>query len=203
MNSTLRQIIASICIIIIAWLLYYGSFAPLSKAQQYIKIRQTQINSLAQFDKIYGGVLGYSSPVGQDEIVSNYLEVISQAVSQEKGKEKPNEGLIRALVASSSMWADPIIQRGSGFGFSQIIYNYANIYRDSALALKDRNYYEKAVDLFKLGLLYSPDRQIFLYSLFDLYMATGDKVGARLIGNRIMEVYGDARVDEILKKIKS
>ncbi|MDP1689424.1 MAG: hypothetical protein Q8L47_04860 [bacterium] len=201
MNTLLRQILSIILIVFLFWVMFYGSFLPLVKSQQFIKARQTQVNTLVDFDKLYGGVLGFPSPVGQDEITSNYLEMIGNIIGQEKGKTQPNEAIIRPLVASSTMWAEPIIKRGAAFSFSQIIFNYANVYRDAAIALKDKAYYEKAVELYRFGLKQSPDRQIFLYSLFDLYNMTGDKENARIIGDRIVKVYKDDRVIEILKSI--
>ena len=201
MNTKLKRIIAVILSVFLSWVIVYGSILPITKSKMYIKARQTQVSSLSDFDKTYGNVLGFISPVGQDEIVANYLDLIDGIIAQEKNKEKPAEALIRPLVASSSMWAEPIIEKGSSFGYSQIIYNYASVYRDAALALKDKNYYEKSLQLFKLGLKASPDRQIFLYNLFDLYTAVGDKENARIVGNRILEVYKDERVSEVLKNL--
>lgn len=199
MNSIPRQIISIALIVFLFWIMFYGSFLPFVKSQQFIQARQTQVSTLTDFDKLYGGVLGFPSPVGQDEIVSNYLEMIDNIISQEKVKPQPNEAIIRPLVASSTMWTEPIIKKGAAFSFSQIIFNYANVYRDAAIALKDKAFYDKAVELYKYGLKQSPDRQIFLYSLFDLYNVTGDKENARIIGERIAKVYKDDRVVQIIK----
>lgn len=201
MSNIFKQTTAIILTAFIAYVMYVGSLLPLQKSQAYIRARQTKVTTLDQFDKLYNGVLEYSSPVGQDEIVSNYLDMLSNIIGQEKNKEKPNETLIRHLVGEAEKWTDPIIERGAGFSFSQIIFNFASVYRDATMALKDENYYKKAVELYNLGLQYSPDRQIFLYSLFDMYRFRGDAENAKRIGERILKVYKDDRVQQILGTI--
>ncbi len=202
MNQLYRQIISILLSIFLVGLIYYGSLLPFHKASIYIRARQTEVNDIKQFNDLYDGILSTNSPVGQDELVSNYLDLISSLINQEKGKEKPNLEIIKYLASNAEKWAEPIIERGTGFSFSQIIYNYATINRDVALVLNDKKHYDKAVTLYQLGLKHSPDRQIFLYTLFDLYVLVGDKAGANLLGDRIIEVYDDNRVTEIISKMK-
>ena len=121
--------------------------------------------------------------------------------AQEKRKEGLNEALIRHLVGKAEEWGGPIIKRGVGFNFSQFIFNMANIYQEAMLAVRDETYYQKGVELYRLGLRYSPDRPIFLYSLFDMYRFRGDNENARKIGERIFEVYKDERVRQTLQSL--
>src|SRR3989344_5030574 len=155
-----KQVIAVVAAGFIVYILYFGSFLPIRKSQKYIKARQTQIISLAQFDALYDGVLSYTSPVGQDEIVSNYVSMLTEIIAEKKRKESPNETLIRHLVGKAEERGEPIIERGVGFNFSQFIFNMANIYQGTMIAVPDRTYYQKGVELYRLGLKYSPDRQL-------------------------------------------
>lgn len=196
-----KQVIVVVAAGFIVYILYFGSFLPIRKSQKYIRARQTQITSLAQFDALYDGVLSYASPVGQDEIVSNYVSMLTEIIAEEKRKESPNETLIRHLVGKAEEWGEPIIERGVGFNFSQFIFNMANIYQGTMIAVPDRTYYQKGVELYRLGLKYSPDRQLFLYSLFDMYRFRGDNENARKIGERIVEVYKDERVKQVVQSL--
>jgi len=196
-----KQVIVVVAAGFIVYILYFGSFLPIRKSQKYIRARQTQIISLAQFDALYDGVLSYASPVGQDEIVSNYVSMLTEIIAEEKRKESPNETLIRHLVGKAEEWGEPIIERGVGFNFSQFIFNMANIYQGTMIAVPDRTYYQKGVELYRLGLKYSPDRQLFLYSLFDMYRFRGDNENARKIGERIVEVYKDERVKQVVQSL--
>src|SRR3989344_2715302 len=196
-----KQVIVVVAAGFIVYILYFGSFLPIRKSQKYIKARQTQIISLAQFDALYDGVLSYTSPVGQDEIVSNYVSMLTEIIAEERRKESPNETLIRHLVGKAEEWGRPIIKRGVGFNFSQFIFNMASVYQEAMLALPDEAYYQKGVELYRLGLTYSPDRQLFLYSLFDMYRLRGDNENARKIGERIFEVYKDERVKQMLQSL--
>ena len=196
-----KQVIVVVAAGFIVYILYFGSFLPIRKSQKYIRARQTQITSLAQFDALYDGVLSYASPVGQDEIVSNYVSMLTEIIAEEKRKESPNETLIRHLVGKAEEWGEPIIERGVGFNFSQFIFNMANIYQGTMIAVPDRTYYQKGVELYRLGLEYSPDRQLFLYSLFDMYRFRGDNENARKIGERIVEVYKDERVKQVVQSL--
>ncbi len=201
MPPFLKQAISVILAVFMAYVMYFGSFLPIRKSQKYIEARQTPITSLKQFNTLYDGVLSYKSPVGQDEVVSYYLEMLTEIIAQEKRNESPNEALIRHLVGKAEEWTAPIIERGAGFIFSRLIFNMANIYREAMLAVGEETYYQKGVELYRLGLKYSPDRQIFLYNLFDMYRFRDDKENARKIGERIMEVYNDERVKQILQSL--
>lgn len=182
--------------------MYFGVYLPVRKSRLYIAARQTQINSFKDFDEVYGKALSYASPVGQDEIVSGYLEILAEIIQGEALKEQPNKQIIEKLIAKAEEWANPIVGKGAGFGFSQILFRFGNVYQVAAIVLKDDNYYQKAVQLYSLGLRYSPDRQIFLYSLFDMYRFRGDNENAKRVGERIVEVYNDEGVAQSLQALR-
>jgi len=201
MNQLSRQVIAVAITGLLVWALYFGSWLPLRKSQQYIQTRQTEIKSLEQFNSVYDVVLGYQSPVGQEEVVANYLELIASIIDEESKRENPNKEVIHALVGKAEEWALPIVERRVGFSYSQILFSFGGVYRSATIVLQDQTYYQKAVDMYKLGLEFSPDRQVFLYSLFDTYRFGGDKENARKIGERIVEVYKDGGVAQILQNL--
>ncbi len=194
MSNIFKQTIAVILACFTAYVLYYGSWLPLRKAQKYIKARQAQVTSLEQFNVVYDDILGYRSPVGQEELVSNYMGIIAEIIVQEKNKPQPNVALVDELVKKAEEWGRPIIDRGTGFSFSQVIFSFGSVYQQAFMATRNPNYYNEAVKLYNFGLQQSPDRQVFLYSLFDLYRFAGNTEEARRIGIRIVEVYKDQGV---------
>ncbi|MBI2035478.1 MAG: tetratricopeptide repeat protein [Candidatus Liptonbacteria bacterium] len=203
MSPLLKKIISITSAVFLAWLLYYGSFLPLRKAQKYIEARQTQVSSLPQFNAVYDGILGYRSPVGQEELVSNYMGILSEIIVQEKNKPQPNVALVDQLVQKAEEWGRPIIDRGTGFSYSQVIFSFGSVYQQAFMATRNFSYYEKAIQLYEFGLKQSPDRQVFLYSLFDIYRFAGNIEEARRIGIRIVEVYNDGGVNQIKNELPS
>lgn len=197
-----RQIISIVLVLFFLYAMYSGVYLPFRKSQIYIAARQTQINSFKDFDEVYGKALSYESPVGQDEIVSSYLEILAEIIQGETLKEQPNKQIIEKLIVKAEEWANPIVDKGAGFGFSQILFRFGNVYQMAAIALKDDNYYQKSVQLYNLGLQYSPDRQIFLYSLFDMYRFRGDNENAKKVGERIVGVYNDEGVAQSIQSLR-
>lgn len=202
MLSIFKQIIAVILTGFIAYIIYFGSYLPIRKAQLFITARETPITSIKRFDELYGGALASRSPVGQDEITSRYLEILSEIVREERDKEQPNKALIKRILERAEKWGRPVINRGTGINFSQTIANMASVYREAVIAAREEEYYEKAVALYEFGLKQSPDRQIFLYNLFDIYRFRGDNENARRVGERIIEVYKDKNVLSILEMLQ-
>lgn len=201
MSPLFTKTTAIILVAFMVGVMYFGSFLPLRKSQKYIEARQTQVTTLEQFNNLYDGVLGYSSPVGQDEIVANYLEIISNTINQEQKAAKPNTEIVRSLVTRAEKWALPIVNRRAGFGFSQTLFSLGSVYRSATIVLQEEVYYKKAIEMYRLGLEFSPDRQIFLYSLFDMYRFGKDNENARRVGERILEVYKDDNIKQILKDL--
>lgn len=201
MNSLTRQTIAITLTMFILAVGIYGTYLPIRKSQLYIGARKTEVKTLVDFNKLYDSVLNYKSPVGQEEVVANYLEIIFEIINQEQRKENPNKDVVTSLVGKAEEWALPIIEKRSGFGFSQILFSMGNVYRSATILLQEEAFYNKAIKMYELGMEFSPDRQIFVYSLFDMYHFANDKANAKRIGERIVRVYQDARIEQILQSL--
>lgn len=164
---------------------YIGTYLPIVKSRMYIAASQaTDIRSLDEFNKVFDPVLDFYSPVGQEEITSNYLDILVTTIKNQKDK-----GVVDYLVRKGESAANPIIEKGAGFGFSQILLWMGSLYQEAYLATGDNSYYDKSVAEFRLGLKYSPNRPSFLYNLFYLYDIKHDKNGIVETGNVILKYW--------------
>jgi len=193
----MRYTIATIITIFVVLSMYYGIFSIIHKSQLYINAYQnlSGIKSLDDFNKLFDRALDFSSPAGQDETVGAYLGVLAEIISRQTDR-----GTIEALVKNAENRMRPILEKKKGFNFGQNLYTLGMIYRLGAAKLQSETYYRKSVEIFKLGLEYYPNRQIFLYGLFDLYVGAGDKENAKKIGETILNFFpNNEKIINILK----
>lgn len=187
----IKNIIIIIVIVIVLLGIYYGSFLPLKKAQLYINAQiglNNGIRSLDDFNNLFDPALDFYSPVGQDEIVTGYLRILMDLVGQQSDKK-----VIDVLVKQAETRMAPILEKEKGFNFSQSIYNLAAIYSIAAVKFNDDTYYQKGVEMFRLGLKHSPNRKMFLYGLFGLYQFKGDENGMNEIGEIILKYWPETK----------
>jgi len=160
MSKLLKFAIAIIFSVLIFVSMYFGAYLPLRKSQLYIKaiseLQAGKIKSLQDFDTAFGLVLNFYSPVGQDEIVSNYFSILANVTSQQTNKE-----IIEVLIKQAEVLMAPILKKGRGFNYSQNLYNFAMFYKIAGQKLNSDVYLQKSIDLFQEGLKYSPGRLIF------------------------------------------
>lgn len=200
MKQEFRTIIALVISIGVVVGAYFGSYLPLRKSQMFIETHMNapKVRSLQDFTAMFDKVLGFYSPVGQDEIVANYLGTVNGIIGQQS-----EEKIIRALVLQAEAYTRPIIESEKGLNLSQTMVSMGMVYKTAAGKLNDRAYFEKAVKVFENGLSYSPHRPIFLYNLFELYYAVGDKENTKKIGERIlMDWPQEEKVRDIMKALK-
>lgn len=167
----------------------FGVYLPFEKSQMYIEARakaQQQIHSLNDFNKIFDPVLNFYSPVGQEEIVAKYLEILVSVIKSQKDRD-----VVDYFIDKAESLTDPTIEKGAGFSFSQILLSLGDVYQAAYSVTNDEAYYSKAVKTFRLGLTYSPNRSAFLYSLLGLYSGHQDKAGVTEIGNTILKFWPD------------
>lgn len=186
------------CLVVAGW--YYGAYLPVVKSHAYISGRRSlsasQQKSLNDFFGFFAPALDMSSPIGGDELVYAYLEIVMNVASQQQ-----NPAVVDALVKDAEKRAAPIIERGSGFDFSQTLYEMGSLYRIAAVKLRSEAYYEKAIALFKKGLAYSPNREMFLAGLFDLYQMKQDVSGMRETGRIILRYWPNDSVGTAVARI--
>ncbi len=175
--------------ILILVLFYFGAYLPLRKSQMHINavlsLQSGKVRTLDDINNLFGSVLNFYSPVGQDETTQYYLGILLSIINQQSNKD-----IIDILARQAENQMEPILKAGKGFNFSQNLYTLGSIYKITALKSRDLGYYKKAVDIFNEGLKYSPNRLIFLRGLFDIYSANADdKEKALEIGKTILKYF--------------
>ncbi len=201
MSPIPKQIIAGILTVFILYTMYYGCYLPFRKSQLYIdtaiNFKKEGVRSFESLVNLFEPAFKFYSPVGQDEIISNYLSSMINLISQQS-----NPMVIEALVKESERRADTFLKLGKGFNYSQSLYAMAMIYRVATLKLNDEFYYQKAIETFSKGIELSPTRSTFLYGLFDLYVAKKDLFKAKEIGRIVLEYWpADEEVKRILNNL--
>ncbi|MFA5084506.1 MAG: hypothetical protein WC475_03990 [Candidatus Paceibacterota bacterium] len=205
MNDFFKKTIAGLATIGILALMYLGAFLPLRKSQLYIRamvdVQSGKVRTLQNFIDSFYPALDFYSPVGQDEVVSYYAGGILPTLMDSVADQPGGPQIIEALLQDLDKWIEPIIKSGKGFGFSQNLYNFGNIYYVAAEKLNSDAYLQKSIDFFNEGLKSSPGRDLFFEGLFRDYQLKGDKVKMREIGDIILKHWPDS--EEIRKAMES
>lgn len=201
MDKPIKKLIATLATSIILVLMYFGSYLPLRKSQLYIKamfdLQSGKIRSIQDFNTAFGSALNFYSPIGQDEITSQYLNILANVISQQTDKD-----IIEILTKQAENIMEPILKTGKGFGYSQNLYGFARLYELVAQKLNSNAYLQKSVDMLKLGLENSPNRYIFLEELFNAYQMKGDKIKIKEIGETILKYSSDnEKIKEAIKSL--
>lgn len=171
MQKDIKIIIAFISTIIILVFVYLGAFLPFKKSRLYIDAVKgsSQIRSVQEFNKLFGGALDFYSPIGHGEVVYAYLNIVIGAV-----QNQPNKNITEILLKEADKQMEPILAEDKGNAFFQNLYSYALLYELAGNKFKDNNYYKKAADIYEIALRHSPGRSMFLYGLFRSYNALGN-----------------------------
>ncbi len=201
MNPIIKKLIAIIIIVGVIVLLYFGAYLPLKKGQLYIgalkEMSSKQAKSVKDLNDIFRKVFDFYSPVGNNEVMSAYLGVMLNIISQQD-----NKAVVDAIIGDVEKNATPVLEAPEkAFNYWQSVYTMGLIYRVAAIKFYDENYYQKALQTFEEGLKYSPNRPNLLYGLFDLYLAKGDKEKAKEIGQVILKYW--PKDEEVRKVVNS
>lgn len=202
MNQTLRIIISIFGIVLALVSVYFGSFLPYQKAKNLILVMGAASKgvSLEEFKKIYSFQLDYYSPVGQDESIKQLGNTTLTALAQQK--KLPRQA-VEDLLALNHKYFDPVINAGVGGNFSQDIMLFAQIYEYAAEQTNNRSYLDKSADYFKLGLKHSSARPQFIYGLYTVAKAGGDKESMKKYGQEILKYWPeDGKIREELEGLK-
>lgn len=188
MNPIIKYVVAVILTLFICWVFIFGTYSIFTKAGMYISAVRTtkQIKSIGDFLGNFDPALEYQAPAGQDEIAANYLGIIYNVIG-----EQSNPEVIKMLIGEAEKWGLPIVARDRGFNFNSILFNMGSVYEAAAVKLNDKNYYQRALALFEYGNKLSPQKQVFMESLLDLYKMGGDKVSAINMANQILSFWPD------------
>ena len=204
MNQLPKQIIAISASFFILVMIFYGSYLPYKKSKTFIdslnQLKTTQIKSFEQLDNIVSSSLKINSPIGQEELVRQFLGIFTGFISQNENPE-----VIDVLVKYIKTYSDPILNRGKGLSFNQDLYLAIRLYLTAYEKTKDQKYLDEAKKYAELSYFLGPKRPQVLYSLFDIYRLENNIEKAKEIGNQILTSWPDdenmkAAYDELLKK---
>ncbi|MBI4993756.1 hypothetical protein HZC33_02255 [Candidatus Wolfebacteria bacterium] len=195
-NNEFKIIIAFIITILTLGMFYLGAYLPLAKSQMYINAYRDlpKIKSLEEFNKIFEKVFDYYSPIGQEEIISGYLNILVNLISS----QKLDEQVANVLFNNVDGVMNPFLKSGKGFNLSQNIYALATVYEIAANKFNSPEYRQRSIYLYQEGLKYSPGRPIFIFGLFNSYYNFGDKQKAKKIGEIILKSF---KVEDKVKTI--
>jgi len=204
MNQLPKQIIAISASFFILVMIFYGSYLPYKKSKTFIdslnQLKTTQIKSFEQLDNIVSSSLKINSPIGQEELIRQFLGIFTGFISQNQNPE-----VIDVLVKYIKTYSDPILNRGKGLSFNQDLYLAIRLYLTAYEKTKDQKYLDEAKKYAELSYSLGPKRPQVLYSLFDIYRLENNIEKAKEIGNQILTYWpDDASVkeayDELLKR---
>jgi tetratricopeptide (TPR) repeat protein len=204
MNQLSKQIIAISISFFVLVMVFYGSYLPYKKSKTFISslnaLGAGQIRSFEQLDKIVSSSLKINSPIGQEELIRQFLGVFAGFINQSDSPE-----VIDILVKYIESYANPILKKGKGLSFNQDLYLAIRFYLTAYEKTKDQKYLDKAKQYAELSYSLGPKRPQVLYSLFDIYRLENNIEKAKEIGNQILTYWPDdenvkAVYDELLKK---
>ncbi len=172
--------------------IYFGAYLPYTRAQFYIATQES-LPSLTTVDGIesaFNKVFNYRSPIGQEEVVKFFVELVQGAVASGKAPEAVQQKL--ASFAEGNIDQSDVVQ----------LVQIANTYDMMWRAFQKQDYFDKAESYYLKALAIGPNLPQALYGLFDLYGTARDTAKLEAIGKRIIVLWpNDTRVRGILDAI--
>lgn len=200
MNPILKKILASLGVILLAFIAYYGSYLPMRKSQIYISTVRSMggARSVDEFIKLFDIPFNIPSPIGQEELVRNLTTEITGFVSRGASAVEVEKD----LVAYAERRFEPIIARGRGMSFEQNLYILGTLHLIMFQHTKDINELNVSERYFTKGLELGPRRPQFLYGMFDVKRMRGDLLGAKETVEKIISLWpADARMKMYLSEL--
>ncbi|MBI3638677.1 hypothetical protein HY227_02975 [Candidatus Wolfebacteria bacterium] len=204
MNAASKLTIAILISILAILSIYFGSYLPIQKSRIYIEaMRMAQarkIRNVQELNNVFDRVFGFYSPVGQDEIISGYVNLMLNTISQQNDRR-----VVDALIKEVEKNTDYLIKtKRKGFNVGQTIYSVGLLYKIEAAKFNDPVFYKKSEEILNEGLELSPNRAAFLYTLFELYLGGKDKGKVIETGEKILKYWPeDKEVEVIVGTLKS
>ena len=185
MNRSSKEIIAVVASLFIVFLAWYGSYAPMRKAEIYIStlqgIQTNPVATLGDLEQRISVPLDYPSPIGEEELVRNMANSVLGFVQQSQDVSSTAE-----LVRYVTSYFEPIIEQGKGMSFGQDVYLMGAINEMAYTKTGNPAYLESAKNYYFQGETLGPNRPQPLYGLFDVYRMEGDVADAEVVGNKIL-----------------
>ena len=202
LDSLIKKTLSILASVVVVVFLYFGAYLPYEKSQKLISaLGAIQSGaSLEGYEKAFSSVLDYYSPVGQGESVKQLGNTTLSILSSQKNLPK---NIAEELLKFNLKYFEPIINNSRGGNASQNFLVMGQIYHALALNYNDLNYLNIAIDYYQKGLVNSPRRPQFLYSLFEAYQAKRDYNSAIKTGEEILKYWpGDAKVKQNIEAMK-
>jgi hypothetical protein len=185
MSRTAKQIIAVILSVFILAIAWWGSYAPMRKAQEFISTLQalqtTPASSLQDLETRLSAPLNQPSPIGQEELVRNMANNILTFVQQSQDATTTAQ-----LVSFLHSYYDPILASGRGMSFGQDLYLMGAIEETAFVRTGDPTYLIAAQKYYEQAVSDGPNRPQAQYGLFDVYRFEGNVASATAVGQNIL-----------------
>jgi hypothetical protein len=199
MNQLPKQIIAISMSFFILVIIFYGSYLPHKKSKAFInslnKLKTTQIQNFNQLDDIISSSLKINSPFGQEELIRQFLGIFGGFIGQNNSPE-----VINALIKYIEAYANPILEKGKGLSFNQVLYLATRLYITAYEKTKDDKYLNDAKKYAELSYSLGPKRPQALYSLLDVYLLENNTEKAKEIASQILTYWPeDENIKDIIK----
>jgi hypothetical protein len=186
-RSDLKKLAAYGAVLAIMFVSYYGNYLPLRKSQSFIYMTRTlgTVRSWEQLQAVASESLDKPSPVGQEEIVRSFSNMILSVI-RANGQ---SPALTSAVLQFIHQYYDPIIDRGRGMSFQQNLYVLGLMNQIAYAQTKDIAYLNDAERYFTTAVNLAPNRPQSLYGLLDVYRMKQDRKKMEEIGNRILSLW--------------
>ncbi len=202
LDSLIKKTLSILASVVVVVFLYFGAYLPYEKSQKLISaLGAIQSGaSLEGYEKAFSSVLDYYSPVGQGESVKQLGNTTLSILSSQKNLPK---NIAEELLKFNLKYFEPIINNSRGGNASQNFLVMGQIYHALALNYNDLNYLNIAIDYYQKGLVNSPRRPQFLYSLFEAYQAKRDYNSAIKTGEEILKYWpADDKVKQAVEEMR-
>jgi hypothetical protein len=203
MSRPTKQMIAVILTAAILAVAWWGSYAPMRKAELFIatlqSLQTTPASSLQDLETRLSAPLDYSSPVGQEELVRNMANNVLSFVQHSTDATTTSQ-----LVNFLHHYYDPIIAQGKGMSFNQDLYLLGAIHETAFVQTRNPQYLFAAQQYYEAGLTLGPDRPQALYGIFDVYRFEGNVASATAVGEKILTLWPtDQNISQALAKLSA
>ena len=182
-NSILKKIIIFTLIGLSVLAIYFGSYLPFNKAQEYIYFTSSlnQISTLEQFKELGNGVIRFYSPVGQEEVVRFISRDIVNMIRNPNQKQQIADELVKFI--------EPNINKRN----ERHLLTMGEMYSVVWDRYRNEDYYVKAIFYYTEALKIGSNLPPVLYPLFDLYRIHGDSEKATEIKNKILTLWPEEK----------
>jgi len=192
----LKQFIIVALIIIAVASVIFGAALPWFKARSYIDtltmLQSGRITSVDQFERYFGGVLDYYSPIGQEEVV----KFLSSDISSMMLGEANETGKIGQVAPMLVDFISPYLFKNNVIHLIFGAEAYKTLWRFSG----NENYFKKSEDYYFKLYAIGPKLPPVVYGIYDLYGLKGDKEKVKKFGSEILNYWPD---DASVRKIVS